>query len=54
MLIAEAMKVLGFVNRFGYKIQRAQALLTENGNPPLELTLDDPHVFEAVVRRREP
>lgn len=51
-VIAEAMKVLGFVNRFGYGIQRAQALLAENGNPPLALVLDDPKVFEVTVRRR--
>jgi ATP-dependent DNA helicase RecG len=33
-VIAEAMKSLGFVNRFGYGVQRAQALLAQNGNPP--------------------
>ena len=30
-VIAEAMKSLGFVNRFGYGVQRAQALLAETG-----------------------
>ena len=35
-VIAEAIKSLGFVNRFGYGVQRAQALLKENGNPPAE------------------
>jgi len=35
-IIAEAMKSLGFVNRFGYGVQRAQALLAQNGNPPAD------------------
>jgi ATP-dependent DNA helicase RecG len=33
-VIAEAMKELGYVNRYGYGVQRAQALLHENRNPP--------------------
>lgn len=50
--IAEAMKNLGYVNRFGYGLQRAQALLLENGNPPLELEVDYAY-FRVVVRRAE-
>jgi len=38
-VIAECMKALGYVNRFGYGIQRAQALLEKNGNPPLEFSI---------------
>ena len=34
-VIAEAMKALGYVNRFGYGIQQAEAELKLNGNPPL-------------------
>jgi len=41
-IIAEAMKSLGFVNRFGYGIQRAQALLEQNGNPPATFDFSDP------------
>jgi ATP-dependent DNA helicase RecG len=48
--IAEAMKNLGYVNRFGYGIQRAQALLLENGNPPAEFEADAAY-FQVVVRR---
>lgn len=32
-IIAEAAKTLGFINRFGYGVQRAKALLANNGNP---------------------
>lgn len=34
--LAEAMRVLGFVQRFGYGIPLARRLLQENGNPPPE------------------
>jgi ATP-dependent DNA helicase RecG len=32
-VIAEAMKTLGFVNRFGRGVIRAQSALVKNGNP---------------------
>jgi ATP-dependent DNA helicase RecG len=35
-VIAEAMKTLGFVNRFGRGVIRAQSALAKNGNPPAE------------------
>ena len=47
-VIAEALKILGFVNRFGYGIQRAQRLLAENGNPPAEITPFQ-HSLKAVL-----
>ncbi len=50
-IIAEAMKSLGFVNRFGYGVQRAQALLLENGNPPAEYEFDERSVLVRVLRR---
>jgi len=50
-IIAEAMKSLGFVNRFGYGIQRAQALLEKNGNPPASFEFDDNSFLVAVKRR---
>lgn len=50
-VIAEAMKSLGFVNRFGYGVQRAQALLTQNGNPPAEFEFDEHSVLVKVYRR---
>lgn len=50
-IIAEAMKSLGFVNRFGYGVQRAQALLEKNGNPPAEYKFDDRTVHVKIYRR---
>lgn len=50
-VIAEAMKSLGFVNRFGYGVQRAQALLAQNGNPPAEFEFDEHTVLVKIYRR---
>lgn len=50
-VIAEAMKSLGFVNRFGYGVQRAQALLNENGNPPAEFMFDEHAILVRIYRR---
>ena len=50
-VIAEAMKSLGFVNRFGYGVQRAQALLAQNGNPPAEFEFDEHSVLVKIYRR---
>lgn len=50
-VVAEAMRVLAYVNKFGYGIQRAQALLGENGNPAAEFEIDD-RSFLVVIRRR--
>ncbi|QVL47570.1 MAG: putative DNA binding domain-containing protein [Thiocapsa sp.] len=52
-VIAEAMKSLGFVNRFGYGVQRAQALLAQNGNPPAEFQFDEHSVLVKIFRRPE-
>ena len=50
-IIAEALKALGYVNRYGYGIQRAQEALRRNGNPPAEFTTDDPNNFLVIIRR---
>ena len=50
-VIAEALKSLGFVNRFGYGVQRAQALLAENGNPPAEFEFDEHSVLVRIHKR---
>ena len=50
-LLAEAMKVLGYVQRFGMGIPLAKKELEKNGNPPLELTAN-PNAVLATVRRR--
>jgi ATP-dependent DNA helicase RecG len=49
--VAEAMKILGYVQRFGIGIQLARAELNKNANPALQFTVDPSHVL-ATVRRR--
>jgi ATP-dependent DNA helicase RecG len=49
--LAEVMKNLGYVQRFGIGIQLARKELEKNGNPPPEFTVDDARVL-VVVRRR--
>ncbi len=50
-VLAEAMKTLGAVNRFGRGVERAQAALERNGNPPAEFTFGDLY-FGVTVRVR--
>ena len=51
-IIAEAMKNLGYVNRFGFGVKRAQAALERNGNPPAEFKLDPlANYVEATIRK---
>lgn len=50
-VIAEAMKSFGFVNRFGYGVQRAQSLLAQNGNPAAQFEFDEHAVLVKVYRR---
>ena len=51
-IIAEAMKALGYVNRFGYGVQMAKKLLEDNGNPPAEFDFDDHSVLVKIYRRQ--
>ncbi len=48
-IIAEAMKTLGFVNRFGRGVFRAQDALERNGNPPAEFQFE-PTYFLVTLR----
>jgi len=50
-VIAEAMKVLGFVNRFGRGVERARTALADNGSPPPEFEFGDTF-FGVTVRVR--
>lgn len=50
-VIAEAMKALGYVNRYGRGVIRAQKALEENGSPPAEFQFDAGYVL-ATIRRR--
>ncbi|MFZ0135335.1 MAG: ATP-binding protein [Desulfobacterales bacterium] len=49
--LAEAMKVLGFVQRFGVGIAMAAKALLENGNPPAEFKVNSEAVL-AILRRK--
>lgn len=49
--IAEAMKVLGYVQRFGVGIQTAQKALTDNGNPKADFDPQDNLVLVTFWRR---
>ena len=49
--LAEAMKILGVVQRFGVGIATANHALKANGNPVLEFQVDDRSVL-AILRRR--
>jgi ATP-dependent DNA helicase RecG len=50
--LAEAMKNLGFVQRFGVGIALARSEMQKNGNPPPEFQVEDSHV--AVILRKKP
>ena len=49
--LAESMKVLGYVQRFGIGIPTAQRLLRETGHPEPEFTVEPTHLL-ATVRAR--
>lgn len=48
--LAEALKVLGYVQKFGVGISNARKLLADNGNPPPEFIVGPNHVV-VVVRK---
>lgn len=50
--IAEAMKNLGYVQRFGMGILLARKELEKNSNPPPEFSVEDAHVL-IIVRKRQ-
>lgn len=52
-VVAEAMKTLGYVNKFGRGINMVQDVLTENGNTEAHFVLDDITTFKVVVRNAE-
>jgi len=50
-IVVEAMKALGYVERFGVGITRSVAALEHNGNPPPEFTFEETFV-SVIVRAR--
>lgn len=49
--IAEALKTLNFVERFGIGIKIARKELAQNGNPPLDFTVEDTIILATVKPR---
>ena len=50
--LAEAMKTLGYVQRFGVGIALARQEMAKNGNPALDFLVEDSHVA-VILRRRQ-
>ena len=50
--LAEAMKNLGYVQRFGMGIEIARSELKSNGNPPLEFDVQPTFVLATIKGRR--
>jgi ATP-dependent DNA helicase RecG len=50
-VVAEAMKILGYVNKYGYGVLRAQEALAKNGNPPAEFRFEPTYFLVTVGRR---
>ena len=48
-MIASMLKILGFVQRFGFGIAETRRALNENGNPPVEFEVHPANVL-AIVR----
>lgn len=49
--IAEALRTLGFVQRFGVGIATAQKQLQDNGNPEVEFDVQDNHILATIKVR---
>jgi ATP-dependent DNA helicase RecG len=48
-ILAEAMKTLGYVNKFGSGVLRAQQALAKNGHPPAEFQFES-NYFLTIIR----
>jgi ATP-dependent DNA helicase RecG len=44
-VIAEAMKGMGYINKYGFGVLRAQQALVKNGNPPAQFVFDPNYVL---------
>ncbi|MFQ5671509.1 MAG: ATP-binding protein [Nitrospinales bacterium] len=49
--IAEAMRALGYVEKFGVGVQRARKLLEKNGNPPPDFNFDEQAFVLVTVKK---
>jgi len=50
-VLAESLKALGYVNRYGRGVLRAQQALADNGSPPAEFQFDPGFVLVTLRRR---
>lgn len=50
-VLAEAMKVLGYVNRFNFGVRNAQTKLAENGNPAATFILNLATKFQVTIKK---
>ena len=50
-VVAEAMKTLGYVNKYARGVLRAQQALARNGNPPAEFIFQPTYVL-AIIRQK--
>jgi ATP-dependent DNA helicase RecG len=50
--LAEAIKNLGYVQRFGVGIAIARKELEKNGNPPLKFQVEEGHILALIEKRR--
>ena len=51
--LAEVLKNLGFVQRFGFGIPIARQVLEKNGNPPPHFVLEETHVLVIIKKKRQ-
>ncbi len=49
--LAEAMKNLGYIQRFGIGIPLAEDELRKNGNPPVEFAVEETSILATLGRR---
>ncbi len=52
-VIAEAMRALGYVNRYGQGVLRAQKALRDNGNPPADIRPEADWFSASIAARNE-
>ncbi|NOT84863.1 MAG: transcriptional regulator [Methylococcaceae bacterium] len=52
-IVAEALKIMGYVNKFNRGVATAQAELTANGNLPAKFTVDLPLHFSVTIYKKQ-
>lgn len=52
-IVAEALKIMGYVNKFNRGVATAQAELTANGNPPAKFIYNLPLYFSVTIYKKQ-